>query len=70
MEPLIIIPENERLLLLLKSLLFEMKIRYKSEKPSVEKFSEELNAKIVQARKEKDNGELVSINSKNLWVSA
>lgn len=70
METLIIIPENERQLSLLKSLVFEMKIRYKNEKPSVEKFYDELNAKIVQARKEKDNGELINIDSNTFWVSA
>lgn len=53
METLIIIPENERQLSLLKSLVFEMKIRYKNEKPSVEKFYDELNAKLYKPEKRK-----------------
>ena len=50
METLIIVPENERQLSLLKSLLQEMKIIYKSEKSSTEKYSEELYSKIKLTR--------------------
>lgn len=62
-----IVPENERQLSLLKSLLQEMKIRYKSENSTIEKYSEELNIKIKQARKEKENGELITIDPNNIW---
>lgn len=69
METLIVIPENEKQLSLLKSLLKEMRITFKSEKSSTKKFSAEFEENIKKAREENEKGELITINPKNLWES-
>ncbi|SFI13396.1 DUF2683 family protein [Halpernia frigidisoli] len=67
MENLIVIPKNEKQLSLLKSLLQEMKIQFKSE--NLKDPDPELTKKIQKARKEKENGELITIDAENLWES-
>lgn len=68
MENLLVIPKNEKQLKLLKSLLEEMKIQFRTEK-SDDKFSPELDQKIKEARKEKEEGKLLTIDPKKLRES-
>ncbi|MFY1048214.1 DUF2683 family protein [Chryseobacterium sp. GP-SGM7] len=67
MENLLVIPKNKKQLNLLKSLLEEMKIQFRTEKSEPEEISDDLKIRIDEARKEKKQGKLVSIDSKNLW---
>lgn len=67
MENLLVIPKNKKQLNLLKSLLEEMKIQFRTEKSESEEISVDLKKRIEEARKEKTQGKLVSIDSKNLW---
>ena len=69
MENLIIIPENEKQLSLLKALLQEMRIKFRSEKAVTDKISLELEKRIKQARKEKEKGDLITVNPHQLWES-
>lgn len=67
MENLLVIPKNKKQLNLLKSLLEEMKIQFRTEKSESEEISVDLKNRIEEARKEKARGKLISIDSKNLW---
>ena len=67
MENLLVIPKNKKQLNLLKSLLEEMKIQFRTEKSDSEEISVDLKNKIEEARKEKKEGKLIAIDSKNLW---
>lgn len=67
MENLLVIPKNKKQLNLLKSLLEEMKIQFRTEKSESEEISVDLKNRIEEARKEKAQGKLISIDSKNLW---
>lgn len=67
MENLLVIPKNKKQLNLLKSLLEEMKIQFRTEKSESEEISADLKNKIEEARKEKKEGKLIAIDSKNLW---
>ncbi|WP_373708234.1 DUF2683 family protein [Kaistella sp.] len=67
MENLIVIPENEKQLLLVKKLLQEMKIKFKIEKSYKKSFQDDLSLKIQKAREEKENGELITVDPRQLW---
>lgn len=67
MENLLVIPKNKKQLNLLKSLLEEMKIQFRTEKSESEELSVDLKNRIEEARKEKKEDKLVSIDSKSLW---
>ncbi len=67
MENLIVIPENEKQLLLVKTLLQEMKIKFKIEKSYKNNFQDDLSLKIQKAREEKENGELITVDPHQLW---
>lgn len=67
MENLIVIPENEKQLLLVKTLLQEMKIKFKIEKSCKNNFQDDLSLKIQKAREEKENGELITVDPHQLW---
>lgn len=67
MENLLVIPKNKKQLNLLKSLLEEMKIQFRTEKSEFDEISMDLKNKIEEARKEKKEGKLIAIDSKNLW---
>ncbi len=69
MENLIVIPENEKQLSFLKALLKEMKIEFRSQRPSNKDSADDLDRKIKTAREEKERGELVTIDPHNLWES-
>ena len=66
MENLIVMPENEKQLLLVKTLLQEMKVKFKIEK-SYKNFQDYLSLKIQEAREEKKNGELITVDPRQLW---
>ena len=67
MENLIVIPENEKQLLLVKTVLQEMKIKFKIEKSYEKNFQDDLSLKIQKAREEKENGELITVDPHQLW---
>lgn len=67
MENLIVIPENEKQLLLVKTVLQEMKIKFKIEKSYKNNFEDDLSLKIQKAREEKENGELITVDPHQLW---
>lgn len=67
MENLIVIPENEKQLLLVKTVLQEMKIKFKIEKSYKNNFQDDLSLKIQKAREEKENGELITVDPHQLW---
>ena len=67
MENLIVIPENEKQLSLVKELLQEMKIKYKIEKSSKQQVKDDLALKIQKAREEMEKGELVTVDPHHLW---
>lgn len=69
MENLIVIPENEKQLSLLKALLQEMKIKFKIEKTGDSEPQVDLASKIRQAREEKKKGELLTVDPHHLWES-
>jgi hypothetical protein len=67
MENILITPKNEKQLQLLKLLLEEMKIQFTFEKSETEAINPELERKINEARKEKKEGKLLTIDPKNIW---
>ena len=67
MENLIVIPENEKQLLLVKTLLQEMKVKFKIEKSYKKNIQDDLSLKIQKAREEKENGELITVDPHQLW---
>ena len=69
MENLIVIPENEKQLSLLKALFEEMKIKFKIEKSNVSGPQVDLASEIKKAREEKEKGELVTVDPHRLWES-
>jgi hypothetical protein len=62
MDNILITPKNEKQLQLLKLLLEEMKIQFRYEKDETE-----LEKKINDARKEKKEGKLLTIDPKKIW---
>ena len=69
MENLIVIPENEKQLSLVKELLQKMKIKYKIEKSGKQEGKDVLALKIQKAREEMEKGELVTVDPHHLWES-
>ena len=69
MENLIVIPENEKQLSLVKELLQEMKIKYKIEKSGKQEVKDVLALKIEKAREEMEKGELLTVDPHHLWES-
>lgn len=67
MENILITPKNEKQLRLLKLLLEEMKIQFTFEKNESEIINPELEEKITEARKEKKEGKLLTIDPKKIW---
>lgn len=64
MENILVIPKNKKQLSLIKSLLEEMRIQFRTENGESEEISLELKNKIEEARKE---SKLTVIDSKDLW---
>ena len=69
MENILITPKNEKQLNLLKLLLEEMKIQFRYEKNETEFINPELEKKINEARQEKKEGKLLTIDPKEIWES-
>ncbi|UJF29273.1 hypothetical protein L0B70_10540 [Kaistella sp. 97-N-M2] len=69
MENILITPKNEKQLNLLKLLLEEMKIQYTFERNETELINRELDKKINEARQEKKEGELLTVDPKKIWES-
>lgn len=69
MENILITPKNEKQLNLLKLLLEEMKIQFRYEKNETESINPELEKKINEARQEKKEGKLLTIDPKEIWES-
>lgn len=69
MENILITPKNEKQLNLLKLLLEEMKIQYTFERNETELINRELDKKINEARQEKNEGELLTVDPKKIWES-
>jgi hypothetical protein len=69
MENILITPKNEKQLNLLKLLLEEMKIQFRYEKNETESINTELEKKINEARQEKKEGKLLTIDPKKIWES-
>ena len=69
MENILITPKNEKQLNLLKLLLEEMKIQFRYEKNETESINPELEKKINEARQEKKEGKLLTIDTKKIWES-
>jgi len=69
MDNILITPKNEKQLHLLKLLLEEMKIQFRYEKDETEPINTELEKKINEARKEKKEGKLLTVDPKNIWES-
>ncbi len=69
MDNILITPKNEKQLQLLKLLLEEMKIKFRYEKNEIEPINTELEEKINEARKEKKEGKLLTVDPKNIWES-
>ncbi len=69
MENILITPKNKKQLQLLKLLLEEMKIQFTFEKNESKVINPELEKKINEARKEKKEGKLLTIDPKNIWES-
>ena len=69
MENILITPKNEKQLQLLKLLLEEMKIKFRYEKNENETINSELEDKINEARTEKKEGKLLTIDPKKIWES-
>ena len=67
MDNILITPKNEKQLQLLKLLLEEMKIKFRYEKNENETINSELEEKINEARKEKKEGKLLTIDPKKIW---
>lgn len=69
MDNILITPKNEKQLQLLKLLLEEMKIKFRYEKNENETINSELEDKINEARTEKKEGKLLTVDPKNIWES-
>ena len=69
MDKILITPKNEKQLQLLKLLLEEMKIKFRYEKNEGETINSELEDKINEARTEKKEGKLLTIDPKKIWES-
>ena len=69
MDNILITPKNEKQLQLLKLLLEEMKIQFTFEKNETEYVNPELDKKINEARKEKKEGKLLTVDPKKIWES-
>ena len=69
MNNILITPKNEKQLNLLKLLLEEMKIQFRYEKKEIEPINSELQSKIDEARQEKKEGKLLTIDPKKIWES-
>lgn len=69
MENILITPKNEKQLNLLKLLLEEMKIQYTFERNETELINRELDKKVNEARQEKNEGELLTVDPKKIWES-
>lgn len=69
MENILITPKNEKQLNLLKLLLEEMKIQYTLERNETELINRELDKKVNEARQEKNEGELLTVDPKKIWES-
>lgn len=69
MENILVTPDNEKQLNLLKSLFEEMKIKFRIEEPEFEGLSADLIKKVEEARKDKKEGKLIRVDRKNLWES-
>lgn len=69
MDNILITPKNEKQLNLLKLLLEEMKVQFRYEKNENESVNSELEKKINEARKEKKEGKLLTINPQKIWES-
>ena len=69
MDNILITPKNEKQLQLLKLLLEEMKIKFRYEKNENETINSELEDKINEARTEKKEGKLLTIDPKKRWES-
>ena len=67
MKNILITPKNEKQLNLLKLLLEEMKIQFRYEKKEIEPINSELQSKIDEARQEKKEGKLLTIDPKKIW---
>ena len=67
MDNILITPKNEKQLQLLKLLLEEMKIKFRYEKNEGETINSELEEKINEARTEKKEGKLLTIDPKKKW---
>lgn len=63
MENILVIPENEKQLALVKAMLQQMRIEFRSAKSEKSTASAELEKRIKEAREEKANGELLTINA-------
>lgn len=69
MENLIITPKDKKQLNLIKAMLEEMKIKFRSIKPESDSYSENMKKKIDEAREEKRRGVLTTIDPQKLWES-
>lgn len=69
MDNILITPKNEKQLSLLKLLLEEMRIQFRYEKSEDEEVNIELDKKIKEARQEKKEGKLLTIDPKKIWES-
>ena len=69
MYNILITPKNEKQLNLLKLLLEEMKIQFRYEKNETESINPELEKKINEARQEKKERKLLTIDPKKIWES-
>lgn len=69
MENLIITTKNKKQLNLIKAMLEEMKIIFRSIKPESDSYSANMKKKIDEAREEKRRGVLTTIDPQKLWES-
>lgn len=67
MENILVVPKNEKQLNLVKAMLDEMKIEYRSGKSKEAIFFPELEKRVKEARKEKQRGELLTIDPRKVW---
>ena len=67
MENILVMPENEKQLALVKAMLQQMRIEFRSAESEKSLDFPELEKRIKEARKEKANGELLAVNARNLW---
>lgn len=64
-----VLPESKKQSDLIKAVLSEMRVKFKATKSEVKIHSPALNKKIKEARREKANGELITIDPKKIWES-